>query len=141
MKNNTSQQYGTYLVMAVLFHNYMNNKGKEHLVFMVHGIRQRLEEANLVDDAGTFRSTAVMLAEKHLTKYQRHSQLITCQVPSLRGDISSWEVKQLSKLGPWKEINLGITKDDAEDERAVCVWEQVMILYEHYVNQSYPVTL
>ncbi|EFJ19019.1 hypothetical protein SELMODRAFT_419729 [Selaginella moellendorffii] len=137
MKNNTSQQYGTYLVMAVLFHNYMNNKGKEHLVFLVHGIRQRLEEANLVDDGGTFRSTAVMLAEKHLTKYQRHSQLITCQRRHLKlGGEAAAETCTLEG-----EINLCVTKDDAEDERAVCVWEQVMILYEHYVNQSYPVTL
>ncbi|XP_024522407.1 phospholipase SGR2 [Selaginella moellendorffii] len=62
--------------------DYCSEVPVQHLVFMVHGIGQRLEKANLVDDVGTFRRTAAMLAEKHLTKYQRHSQrvlFIPCQ--------------------------------------------------------------
>lgn len=50
---------------------------------MVHGIGQRLEKANLVDDVGTFRRTAAAMAEQHLTAYQRNTQrvlFIPCQV-------------------------------------------------------------
>ncbi|CAL9136027.1 unnamed protein product [Musa acuminata var. zebrina] len=53
-----------------------------HLVFMVHGIGQRLEKANLVDDVGDFRRIAASLAERHLTPYQRSTQrvlFIPCQ--------------------------------------------------------------
>ncbi|KAL2609785.1 hypothetical protein R1flu_028358 [Riccia fluitans] len=53
-----------------------------HVVFMVHGIGQRLEKANLVDDVKTFRHTVDMLAEQHLTQYQRNTQrvlFIPCQ--------------------------------------------------------------
>jgi hypothetical protein len=53
------------------------------VVFMVHGIGQRLEKANLVDDVGAFRRSVAMLAEQHLTRYQRDSQrvlFIPCQV-------------------------------------------------------------
>lgn len=53
-----------------------------HLVFMVHGIGQRLEKANLVDDVGDFRRIARSLAERHLTPYQRSTQrvlFIPCQ--------------------------------------------------------------
>lgn len=54
-----------------------------HVVFMVHGIGQRLEKANLVDDVGTFRQTVSALAEQHLTTHQRNAQrilFIPCQV-------------------------------------------------------------
>ncbi|XP_072999918.1 phospholipase SGR2-like isoform X1 [Typha latifolia] len=53
-----------------------------HLVFMVHGIGQRLENANLVDDVGDFRHITAILAERHLTAYQRSTQrvlFIPCQ--------------------------------------------------------------
>ncbi|KAL5704134.1 Phospholipase sgr2 [Ranunculus cassubicifolius] len=53
-----------------------------HLVFMVHGIGQRLEKANLVDDVGNFRQITASLAERHLTSYQRDTQrilFIPCQ--------------------------------------------------------------
>lgn len=54
-----------------------------HLVFMVHGIGQRLEKANLVDDVGDFRRVTSSLAERHLSPYQRCTQrvlFIPCQV-------------------------------------------------------------
>lgn len=54
-----------------------------HLVFMVHGIGQRLERANLVDDVGDFRRITASLAEMHLTPYQKSTQrilFIPCQV-------------------------------------------------------------
>ncbi|KAG0486261.1 hypothetical protein HPP92_008356 [Vanilla planifolia] len=47
-----------------------------HLVFMVHGIGQRLEKANLVDDVGDFRRVTASLAERHLTPYQRSTQRV-----------------------------------------------------------------
>ncbi|MBA0808562.1 hypothetical protein Gohar_024291, partial [Gossypium harknessii] len=53
-----------------------------HLVFMVHGIGQRLEKSNLVDDVGNFRHITATLAEKHLTSHQRRTQrvlFIPCQ--------------------------------------------------------------
>lgn len=53
-----------------------------HLVFMIHGIGQRLEKANLVDDVGDFRRVTANLAERHLTPYQRCTQrvlFIPCQ--------------------------------------------------------------
>ncbi|ONK73155.1 uncharacterized protein A4U43_C04F27840 [Asparagus officinalis] len=53
-----------------------------HLVFMVHGIGQRLEKANLVDDVGDFRRITSSLAERHLTPFQRCTQrvlFIPCQ--------------------------------------------------------------
>ena len=54
-----------------------------HLVFMIHGIGQRLEKANLVDDVVDFRRVTTSLAERHLTPYQRSTQrvlFIPCQV-------------------------------------------------------------
>ncbi|GAB2268431.1 hypothetical protein Dimus_003392, partial [Dionaea muscipula] len=54
----------------------------QHLVFMVHGIGQRLEKSNLVDDVSNFRQITSLLAEKHLTSYQRGIQrvlFIPCQ--------------------------------------------------------------
>lgn len=54
-----------------------------HLVFMVHGIGQRLEKSNLVDDVGNFRHITASLAEQHLTPHQRGTQrvlFIPCQV-------------------------------------------------------------
>lgn len=53
-----------------------------HVVFMVHGIGQRLEKSNLVDDVATFRQITANLAERHLTRYQRGMQrvlFIPCQ--------------------------------------------------------------
>lgn len=49
---------------------------------MVHGIGQRLEKANLVDDVGAFRETVTALSEQHLTPHQRNAQrilFIPCQ--------------------------------------------------------------
>ncbi|KAK9048778.1 hypothetical protein SSX86_032255 [Deinandra increscens subsp. villosa] len=49
---------------------------------MVHGIGQRLQKANLVDDVGTFRQVTQNLADLHLTSYQRGTQrvlFIPCQ--------------------------------------------------------------
>ncbi|KAK4492143.1 hypothetical protein RD792_002940 [Penstemon davidsonii] len=54
-----------------------------HLVFMVHGIGQRLEKSNLVDDVGNFRQVTANLAERHLTSHQLGTQrvlYIPCQV-------------------------------------------------------------
>lgn len=53
-----------------------------HLVFMVHGIGQRLEKANLVDDVVDFRRVTANLADRYLTPYQRSIQrvlYIPCQ--------------------------------------------------------------
>lgn len=50
---------------------------------MVHGIGQRLEKSNLVDDVGNFRHITASLAERHLTSHQRGTQrvlYIPCQV-------------------------------------------------------------
>jgi hypothetical protein len=50
---------------------------------MVHGIGQRLEKANLVDDVVDFRRITANLAERYLTPYQRSTQrvlFIPCQV-------------------------------------------------------------
>jgi hypothetical protein len=55
----------------------------QHLVFMVHGIGQRLEKSNLVDDVSNFRHITASLAERHLTSHQRITQrvlFIPCQV-------------------------------------------------------------
>ncbi|KAI4388863.1 hypothetical protein MLD38_001154 [Melastoma candidum] len=53
-----------------------------HLVFMVHGIGQRLEKSNLVDDVSNFRHITATMSERHLTPYQRGTQrvlFIPCQ--------------------------------------------------------------
>lgn len=50
---------------------------------MVHGIGQRLEKSNLVDDVGSFCQLTASLAEQHLTSHQRGTQrvlYIPCQV-------------------------------------------------------------
>ncbi|KAI3874880.1 hypothetical protein MKW98_019453 [Papaver atlanticum] len=62
--------------------DYCSQVPVRHLVFMVHGIGQRLEKANLVDDVGDFRHITSILAERHLTPYQRDTQrvlFIPCQ--------------------------------------------------------------
>ncbi|KAH7290777.1 hypothetical protein KP509_30G063100 [Ceratopteris richardii] len=62
--------------------DYCSQVPVRHLVFMVHGIGQRLENANLIDDVGTFRRTTTLLSEQHLTAYQRNSLrvlFIPCQ--------------------------------------------------------------
>lgn len=62
--------------------DYCSQVPVRHLVFMVHGIGQRLEKANLVDDVATFRQIIASLAEEHLTTYQRNTQrvlFIPCQ--------------------------------------------------------------
>lgn len=62
--------------------DYCSQVPVRHLVFMVHGIGQRLEKANLVDDVATFRQIVASLAEQHLTTYQRNTQrvlFIPCQ--------------------------------------------------------------
>ncbi|XP_057864331.2 phospholipase SGR2 isoform X3 [Cryptomeria japonica] len=62
--------------------DYCSQVPVRHLVFMVHGIGQRLEKANLVDDVATFRHIVASLAEQHLTSFQRNTQrvlFIPCQ--------------------------------------------------------------
>ncbi|XP_059641783.1 phospholipase SGR2 isoform X2 [Cornus florida] len=62
--------------------DYCSQVPVRHLVFMVHGIGQRLEKSNLVDDVGNFRHITASLAERHLTSYQRDTQrvlYIPCQ--------------------------------------------------------------
>ncbi|PPD74601.1 hypothetical protein GOBAR_DD28474 [Gossypium barbadense] len=63
--------------------DYCSQVPVRHLVFMVHGIGQRLEKSNLVDDVGNFRHITASLAERHLTSHQRRKQrvlFIPCQV-------------------------------------------------------------
>ncbi|KAL0460390.1 UNVERIFIED_CONTAM: Phospholipase SGR2 [Sesamum latifolium] len=62
--------------------DYCSQVPVRHLVFMVHGIGQRLEKSNLVDDVGDFRHVTASLAERHLTSHQRGTQrvlYIPCQ--------------------------------------------------------------
>ncbi|WCJ32629.1 Phospholipase SGR2 [Euphorbia peplus] len=62
--------------------DYCSQVPVRHVVFMVHGIGQRLEKSNLVDDVGTFRHMTASLAEQHLTARQRSAQrvlYIPCQ--------------------------------------------------------------
>ncbi|XP_027910263.1 phospholipase SGR2 isoform X2 [Vigna unguiculata] len=62
--------------------DYCSQVPVRHLVFMVHGIGQRLEKSNLVDDVGNFRHITASLAEQHLTAHQRGTQrvlFIPCQ--------------------------------------------------------------
>ncbi|XP_019058038.1 PREDICTED: phospholipase SGR2-like isoform X2 [Tarenaya hassleriana] len=62
--------------------DYCSQVPVRHLVFMVHGIGQRLEKSNLVDDVGNFRQITASLAEHHLTSYQLGTQrvlFIPCQ--------------------------------------------------------------
>ncbi|KAL8516477.1 hypothetical protein ACS0TY_014943 [Phlomoides rotata] len=62
--------------------DYCSQVPVRHLVFMVHGIGQRLEKSNLVDDVGCLRHVTASLAERHLTSHQRGAQrvlYIPCQ--------------------------------------------------------------
>ncbi|XP_054812172.1 phospholipase SGR2 isoform X2 [Prosopis cineraria] len=62
--------------------DYCSQVPVQHLVFMVHGIGQRLEKSNLVDDVANFRHITESLAEQHLTAHQRGTQrvlFIPCQ--------------------------------------------------------------
>lgn len=62
--------------------DYCSQVPVRHLVFMVHGIGQRLEKSNLVDDVADFRHVTSSLAEKNLTSYQLSAQrvlFIPCQ--------------------------------------------------------------
>ncbi|MED6167907.1 hypothetical protein PIB30_007222 [Stylosanthes scabra] len=62
--------------------DYCSQVPVRHLVFMVHGIGQRLEKSNLVDDVANFRHITARLAEQHLTHHQRGTQrvlFIPCQ--------------------------------------------------------------
>ncbi|GAB2219642.1 hypothetical protein Droror1_Dr00007279 [Drosera rotundifolia] len=62
--------------------DYCSQVPVRHLVFMVHGIGQRLEKSNLIDDVSNFREITSIMAEKHLTPYQRGVQrvlFIPCQ--------------------------------------------------------------
>ncbi|KAM1013283.1 hypothetical protein EV1_042886 [Malus domestica] len=62
--------------------DYCSQVPVRHLVFMVHGIGQRLEKSNLVDDVASFHRITASLAETHLTSHQRDSQrvlFIPCQ--------------------------------------------------------------
>ncbi|KAL3574143.1 hypothetical protein D5086_024756 [Populus alba] len=62
--------------------DYCSQVPVQHVVFMVHGIGQRLEKSNLVDDVGNFRHITASLSERHLTSHQRGAQrvlFIPCQ--------------------------------------------------------------
>ncbi|KAL6499935.1 hypothetical protein OROGR_027845 [Orobanche gracilis] len=62
--------------------DYCSQVPVRHLVFMVHGIGQRLEKSSLVDDVGNLRHVTASLAERHLTSHQRGTQrvlYIPCQ--------------------------------------------------------------
>lgn len=62
--------------------DYCSQVPVQHVVFMVHGIGQRLEKSNLVDDVSNFRHITASVAETHLTSYQRGKQrvlYIPCQ--------------------------------------------------------------
>ncbi|CAN0928024.1 Phospholipase SGR2 [Linum grandiflorum] len=62
--------------------DYCSQVPVRHVVFMVHGIGQRLEKSNLVDDVGTYRHITASLAERHLTSHQLAAQrvlFIPCQ--------------------------------------------------------------
>ncbi|XP_035544760.1 phospholipase SGR2 isoform X1 [Juglans regia] len=62
--------------------DYCSQVPVRHLVFMVHGIGQRLEKSNLVDDVSNFRNITESLSERHLTSHQRGTQrviFIPCQ--------------------------------------------------------------
>lgn len=62
--------------------DYCSQVPVRHLVFMVHGIGQRLEKSNLVDDVIDFRHTTASLTERHLTPHQCGTQrvlFIPCQ--------------------------------------------------------------
>ncbi|PKI55011.1 hypothetical protein CRG98_024611 [Punica granatum] len=62
--------------------DYCSQVPVRHVVFMVHGIGQRLEKSNLVDDVTNFRHITASLAERHLTSYQCGAQrvlFIPCQ--------------------------------------------------------------
>ncbi|KAK6945735.1 DDHD domain [Dillenia turbinata] len=62
--------------------DYCSKVPVKHIVFMVHGIGQRLEKSNLVDDVSNFRHVTASLAERHLSPYQRDTQrviFIPCQ--------------------------------------------------------------
>ncbi|GLT32961.1 hypothetical protein SLA2020_075880 [Shorea laevis] len=62
--------------------DYCSQVPVRHLVFMIHGIGQRLEKSNLVDDVGNFRHITATLAEQHLTSHQHGTQrvlFIPCQ--------------------------------------------------------------
>ncbi|KAL6316176.1 hypothetical protein AAG906_016006 [Vitis piasezkii] len=63
--------------------DYCSQVPVRHVVFMIHGIGQRLEKSNLIDDVGNFRHITASLSERHLTSYQRGTQrvlYIPCQV-------------------------------------------------------------
>ncbi|KAG7593575.1 DDHD domain [Arabidopsis thaliana x Arabidopsis arenosa] len=62
--------------------DYCSQVPVRHLVFMVHGIGQKGEKSNLVDDVGNFRQITAALAERHLTSHQLSTQrvlFIPCQ--------------------------------------------------------------
>ncbi|CAI0556497.1 unnamed protein product [Linum tenue] len=62
--------------------DYCSQVPVRHVVFMVHGIGQRLEKSNLVDDVTEFRHITASLAERHLTSHQLAAQrvlFIPCQ--------------------------------------------------------------
>ncbi|KAL1204964.1 Phospholipase SGR2 [Cardamine amara subsp. amara] len=62
--------------------DYCSQVPVRHLVFMVHGIGQKGEKSNLVDDVGNFRQITAALGERHLTSRQRGTQrvlFIPCQ--------------------------------------------------------------
>ncbi|KAM7280507.1 hypothetical protein ACFE04_007641 [Oxalis oulophora] len=62
--------------------DYCSQVPVKQLVFMVHGIGQRLEKSNLVDDVSQYREITASLAERHLSPHQQGTQrvlFIPCQ--------------------------------------------------------------
>ncbi|CAN0887995.1 Phospholipase SGR2 [Linum grandiflorum] len=62
--------------------DYCSQVPVRHVVFVVHGIGQRLEKSNLVDDVTNLRHVTASIAERHLTSHQLASQrvlFIPCQ--------------------------------------------------------------
>ncbi|KAJ4881271.1 Phospholipase SGR2 [Raphanus sativus] len=62
--------------------DYCSQVPVRHLVFMVHGIGQKGEKSNLVDDVGNFRQITAGLGERHLSSHQLGTQrllFIPCQ--------------------------------------------------------------
>ncbi|GAQ85140.1 unknown protein [Klebsormidium nitens] len=83
---------------------------EEHLVFMVHGIGQRLERANIVDDAHKFQAVSDAMLDQFLKPHQRQAQrvlFIPCQVTQLLCFLQWRKMLQLGDdwdLCSWRKI-------------------------------------
>ncbi|KAL0369866.1 UNVERIFIED_CONTAM: Phospholipase SGR2 [Sesamum angustifolium] len=95
---------------------YRSQVPVRHLVFMVHGIGQRLEKSNLVDDVGDFRHVTASLAERHLTSHQRGTQrvlYIPCQIDLLKAKIKEFEAEYADRVNA-KESTALVNRPDPE---------------------------